>query len=188
VLPAGWITGVAGWWVVVGTLGGVLVTAVAGLVTAMLTHRWQQERLRLEQRFVSERELRTARREIYARYLLTAQRLFDTANGLYRQHSAAPVEVSDVVARPPAGLSVPLADNEAARVEAMLLATGPVIEALEAYDRALWDLWPRMASGTDRVGQPESTRLYHRVVQAMHGEIQGDRHADPPPSVRGDQP
>jgi hypothetical protein len=92
----GWMTGVAGWWVVVGTLGGVLVTAVAGLVTATLTHRWQQERLRLEQRFVSERELQTARREAYARYLLTAQRLFDTANALHRQHNTAPVDVPDV--------------------------------------------------------------------------------------------
>lgn len=80
-----------------------------------------------------------------------------------------------MVAKPPVELRGPLADNEAARVEVMLLATDPVRRALEAYDRALWDLWPRMASGTGRVGQPESTQLYHRVVQAMHGEIQGSR-------------
>ncbi|WP_433112377.1 hypothetical protein [Micromonospora sp. CA-246542] len=165
-----------GWWVVAGTLGGVLVTAAAGLVTAMLTHRWQQERLHLEQRFVSERELRTARRDTYARYLMTAQRLFDAANDLYRQRSATPVEVADALAKPPAGLSALLADNEAARVEAMLLASTPVHEALDVYDRALWNLWPRMASGTDRTGQPEATRLYHQVVQAMHREIHGERH------------
>ncbi|MFG2041250.1 hypothetical protein [Dactylosporangium sp. NPDC048998] len=163
----------AGWWTVVGTLGGVLVTAAVGLVTAMLTHRWQQERLRLEERFVSERELRATRREVYARYLVTAQRLFDTANALYRQRAAAPADVADVVATLPAELRGPVADNEAARVEVMLLATGPVRAALEAYDRALWDLWPRMASGTDRAGQPNCTQLYHQLVHAMHGEIQG---------------
>ncbi|MFJ8578376.1 hypothetical protein [Micromonospora sp. NPDC093277] len=149
------------------------MTAVVGLVTAMLTHRWQQERLRLEERFVSERELRATRREVYARYLVTAQRLFDTGNALYRQRAASPADVADVVATPPAELRDPIACNEAARVEVMLLATGPVRAALEAYDRALWDLWPRMASGTDRVNQPVCTQLYHQLVQAMHGEIQG---------------
>ncbi|GAA3216053.1 hypothetical protein ACFO1B_15005 [Dactylosporangium siamense] len=165
----------AGWLTVVGTLGGVLVTAAVGLITAMLSHRWQQERLRLEQRFASERELRATRREVYARYLVTAQRLFDTANTLHRQRSEAPLDLADVIARPPAELRGPLTDNETVRVETMLLATGPVREVLDTYDRALWNLLPRMASGTDRAGQPECTKLYHQLVQAMHAEIHGDR-------------
>lgn len=161
----------AGWLAVVGTLGGVLVTAVAGLVTARFTHRWQQERVRLEQDFAAGRELRTTRREVYARYLVTAQRLFDAANALHRERASAPAPVATAAADPPAALRVPLADNEAARVEAMLLASAGAREALEAYDRALWDLWPRMASGTDRTGQPESTQLYHQLVQALHDDL-----------------
>jgi hypothetical protein len=168
---------VTAWWTVAGTLGGVIVTAAVGLLTAMLTHRWQQERLRLEQEFAAERELRTARREVYARYLVTSQHLFDAANAAYRRHAAEPAEPASVVAEPPEPLRTAIAGNEAARVEALLLAAGPAREAIEAYDKALWDLWPRMASGTDRDGQPECTRLYRDLVRAMHTEIQGEHPA-----------
>jgi hypothetical protein len=162
----------AAWWAVAGTLGGVFVTAVAGLVTALFTHRWQQERLRLEHGFAAGRELRTTRREVYARYLVTSQRLFDAAGALHDRSGVASREVTATILSPPGDLRVPLADNEAARVEALLLASEPVRTALEGYDRALWDLWPRLASGTDRAGRPECTQLYHRLIQAMHDELQ----------------
>jgi hypothetical protein len=43
------------WWAVIGTLGGVVVTAVFGLVTAYLTHRWQMENSAREQRTAASR-------------------------------------------------------------------------------------------------------------------------------------
>ncbi|MEV6812440.1 hypothetical protein [Micromonospora sp. NPDC051296] len=141
------------WWTVVGTLGGIALTATVGLVTALPTHRWQQERLRLEQRFVADRELRATRRETYARYLVSAQRLFDAANTLFRQHRTQPLDTAELAANPPEELRSAIASNEASRVEVMLLADGALRETLAVYDRALWDLWPAMASGADRQGQ-----------------------------------
>jgi hypothetical protein len=162
-----------GWPTVIGTLGGVAVTALFGLVTAYLTHRWQQERVRQEQQFASDRELHTARRDIYARYLVSAQRVFDTANALYTVNRAQPRDPGEFGTAPPEEMRVAIAANEALRVEVMLLAGESLRAALDAYDTELWKLWPVMGSGNDRSLQPHSTRKYHHLVEAMHGEISG---------------
>ncbi|WP_326557829.1 hypothetical protein [Micromonospora sp. NBC_01796] len=162
-----------GWPTVIGTLGGVAVTALLGLVTAYLTHRWQQERVRQEQQIVSHRELRAARRDVYARYLVSAQHAFDAAKAQYLANRDQPRDPAEFTTDPPEEMRVAIAANEALRVEVMLLAGEPLRAALEAYDRGLWRLWPVLGSGNDRSFQSDSTRRYHRLVQAMHDEVTG---------------
>jgi hypothetical protein len=58
----------AAWFTLVGTLGGVLVTSVMALVTAILNRRWQKQGA--EQATVHERvkEIYQGRRKTYARF------------------------------------------------------------------------------------------------------------------------
>ncbi|MEV4626811.1 hypothetical protein AB0J90_11050 [Micromonospora sp. NPDC049523] len=162
-----------GWSTVIGTLGGVAVTALFGLVTAYFTHRWQQERVQQEQQLVAQRELRAARRDAYARYLVSAQRVFDTAKAQYSVNRDQPLDPIEFSANPPEELLVAIAANEALRVEVMLLAGEPLRVRLETYDSGLWKLWPVMGSGNDRNLRSDTTRKYHDLVRAMHDEVAG---------------
>ena len=162
---------VAGWWAVVGTLAGVIVTAVAGLVTAYLTHRWQRERFDVEQRIAVGRALQISRRDVYGRYLVATQQLYDTADHLYLANRGRPKNPAELRAAPPEAMRSVLAVAEAARVEVLLLAGPKVRNALGAYDDVLGQLWPAAASGSDRSLQVKSTERYDRLVEAMHDEV-----------------
>ncbi len=65
------------WIGVIGALGGVIVTGVIGLVTALLNHRWQESERRQSR---SERLSETRaelRRDAYVRFLVAAQTMGD---------------------------------------------------------------------------------------------------------------
>jgi hypothetical protein len=72
-----------GWWVVIGTLGGVVITAVFSLVTTYLNHRWAVELFDAQQRAATGTVLRTLRREVYLRYLVAVQSFYDKTDKLY---------------------------------------------------------------------------------------------------------
>jgi hypothetical protein len=57
------------WIAVIGTLGGVALTATAGLLTAMLSGRQQQEALSRQFRQEDNRKIREERRAIFVEYL-----------------------------------------------------------------------------------------------------------------------
>ncbi len=65
------------WPVLAGTLGGVTITASFGLLTAYLTQRWQRRQVELQATLAVLRENRQARRESYAKYIVSAQEVFD---------------------------------------------------------------------------------------------------------------
>jgi gas vesicle protein len=73
------------WIIVIGTLGGVFITASAGLLTAYLSgrqriaeaeHQWTQDR---------ERQLREERRIIYKEYLTTYRAMYSRAHAIAAQ-------------------------------------------------------------------------------------------------------
>lgn len=107
------------WITVIGTLGGVVVTALLRVVTALLTQRSQYRRTEQEHRFQVERELRTAQRDSYVRYIVSAQNVFDRAAGLYVKNRAEPLDIGEFVLHPSQHLAEVLARNETCRVEAL---------------------------------------------------------------------
>ena len=70
----------------VGTLTGIVITALFGLLTAYLAQRWQFSRTEQEHRLQVDREVREARRQTYARYIASAQQVFDRAVDLYAKY------------------------------------------------------------------------------------------------------
>src|SRR5437016_2990531 len=70
------VTAISTAWVgVIGALGGVIVTGLIGLVTAVLNHRWQRASAH-EERSHTAREAQAAlRREAYVRYLAATDAL-----------------------------------------------------------------------------------------------------------------
>jgi hypothetical protein len=159
-----------GWWVVVGTLGGVVVTAVFSLITTYLNHRWALELFDAQQRAATGTALRAVRREVYPRYLVAVQSFYDKSDKLYSDHSKQPIAPHEFLKKLPEELQSVRAAYEAARVDALLVADDGVHKAIDAYDEAFGKLWLRAASGTD--WSPEqSTPYYDRLVAAMRNEV-----------------
>ena len=50
------------WPTLIGSLGGVLITACFGLATAYLTHRWQADHVKNDRALAERNEIRLARR------------------------------------------------------------------------------------------------------------------------------
>lgn len=162
------------WITVAGTLGGVVVTAAFGVLTAFLTHQWQYRRGEQEHRFDVERELRTARRDCYVRYIVSAQNVFDRSYDFYLRNRAAPVPVAEFALRPPQVVNDALARNETCRVEVMLLAGDEVRAALKEYDDRLRVFWKAIGSGSEsdesETGQAETT-AYHQLIARMQADV-----------------
>lgn len=158
------------WQTVIGTLGGVALTALFGLLTAYLTHRWQLQRSKAESLGTIVRELRTVRRETYAKYIASAQDVFQISMTHYVANRSRPLSPTDVALAPPDDLRAALIGNEALRVEAVLLAGPLVRSAIREYGQTLKHLWPQAASGTEFSPQA-STSAYHQLIKTMHEEI-----------------
>ncbi|AQZ62761.1 hypothetical protein BKM31_15995 [[Actinomadura] parvosata subsp. kistnae] len=159
------------WQTLIGTLGGVAVTAVFGLLTAYFTHRWQQDRFKQENTFALARETRAARRQTYAKYLVSAQNVYDATTAHYVANREHPLDVSAISIDPPEDLYNAVVANEALRIEVMLLAGSSVRDALQAYDATLKGSWPIAAAGVDLTAQRPSTQAYHELIGAMQREI-----------------
>jgi hypothetical protein len=58
----------AAWFTLAGALGGVTVTGIIALITAILNHRWQAESKKQELSTERFNQLRAERRQIYVSY------------------------------------------------------------------------------------------------------------------------
>jgi hypothetical protein len=162
------------WITVAGTLGGVVVTAILGLLTAFLTQRSQYRRTEQEHSLQIQRDLRTARRDSYVRYIVSAQTVFDQAARLYIQNRTGPVDIAEFTLQPPQELADALIRNETCRVEVLLLAGEQVRAALEGYDNELKAFWRAVGSGTESdesEAWKSETAAYHRLIATMRAEV-----------------
>ena len=152
----------------------MVVTAVLGLLTAFLTQRSQYRRTEQEHGLQIQRDLRSARRDSYVRYIVSAQTIFDRAAGLYVQNRAAPVNIAEFTLQPPQELADALIRNETCRVEVLLLAGEQVRTALEGYDDQLRVFWKAVGSGTESdesEAWKSETAAYHRLIATMRAEV-----------------
>jgi hypothetical protein len=168
------------WWAVIGTLGGVVVTAVFSLANTYLNHRWADRSFAAQQQATARATLRAVRREVYMRYLLAVQGFYDKSVELYSERRAQPMDPEEYLQKPDAELQPFRADYEKARVDALLVADVGVRKAIEAYEKVFGELWPKAASGTDRGRDKtgtdkslddKSTDCYDHLVDAMYAEV-----------------
>ena len=168
------------WWVVIGTLGGVVVTAVFSLANTYLNHRWADRSFDAQQQATARSALRAVRREVYMRYLVAVQSFYDKSDNLYFNNREQPIDPEEYRKKPDEELQPVRAAYEMARVDALLVADAGVRDAIEAYEDVFGELWPKAASGTDRgldkTGadrslDDKSTACYDHVVDAMRDEV-----------------
>ena len=158
------------WPTLIGTLGGVLITACFGLATAYFTHRWQTQHLRNDYILAERTEIRLARRATYARYIVTAQNVYSRSFDLYLLNRDNPIIPKEFQIAPPAELDALVTQNESLRVE-VLLISGPVVEeALNEYTLWLRSFWPKTASGTALEYDGHPNRAYQQLIEAMRAE------------------
>jgi hypothetical protein len=165
----------AAWVGVVGALGGVVVTALAGLVTAVLNHRWQTSS-RHEDRSDRLREARAQlRRDAYARFLIAVQ-----------------VMGEKIETRPPENLSQPLDERlnnfrlanaeqfrefDAAERYVRLLAGPSVIGPFDTY----WTWIIEQTQLSFEAGSPANSKAFESwgdfekpLIEAMRSEQETD--------------
>jgi hypothetical protein len=70
------------WIVVIGTLGGVLLTATAGIVTAYLSGRQRITEAKYQAAVEQNRQVRNERRDIYVDYFSTYRTMYSRAHAL----------------------------------------------------------------------------------------------------------
>ena len=138
------------WWAVIGTLGGVVVTAVFSLATTYLNHRWADRSFDAQQQATARSALRAVRREVYKQYLVAVQSFYDKSDKLYFKNREQPIDPEEYRKKPDEELQPVRAAYEMARVDALLVADAGVRDAIEAYEDVFGELWPKAASGTDR--------------------------------------
>jgi hypothetical protein len=164
---------------VIGTLGGVVITAIFGLLTAYATHRWQSQRVQLEGQLAGRREIYLDRRAVYVRYIVSAEEVFNMSWYLYLKNEKSPIDPKDFDRNTPPDLGELVTRNEALRVETVLLAGPLVQDALERYRTWLARFYLDAGSGTDVSSQREGSQLYNQLIAAMRDEVGDTRLTDP---------
>ena len=157
----------------IGTLAGVTITAVVGLLTAAMTNRWQYRRTEQAHRFEVDQQVRKARHESYARLIVAAQDLFTVAMRHHQTNREHPMDPAKFARQVPPDLDAADTAFEICRVEALLLATEEVSRALDAYSLWIRAFWPEAASGTsvDLLDDQDDETPYPRLIRSMQREL-----------------
>jgi hypothetical protein len=157
------------WIGVIGALGGVAITALVGLVTAILNHRWSL-RASYEDR---ETDLRLKRAELrrtaYARFLSAHDHLRDAleADAETQSSDAQPNWSFDSwFAKEPELLrELQIADNEA-----LLVAGSAVVSSLQAYSAAAMHYWHALVENYETADDTATQDAYKELLTAMREE------------------
>jgi hypothetical protein len=158
------------WPTVIAALGGVLITACFSILTAYLSNRWQNERLKNERHAIESKEMRLARREVYARYIVSAQQVYNEAFNLFYRNRKEPIAPREFQIAPPADYAEILIKNESLRTEVSLIAGPAVEQALADYAAWLKVFWPQTASGTQVESDGTINEQYRRLIEIMRKE------------------
>jgi hypothetical protein len=130
------------WIGLVGALGGVLLTGAIGLITAVLNRKWQVAAAERDRQYRTTDRLYDLRREAYVRYLQAAQAMGDGHKAMTRIRDPEKLYVEFEREIWPEFDEVRRGYDSAMR-DAKLLATQPVLEAIEYYDKWLNDACKR---------------------------------------------
>jgi hypothetical protein len=160
-------------WATAGTLGGVMIAGVLGLLTTHFDRKWQHRRSERDHLLQVRSELRLARRQAYVRYIISAQELFSKAVELHAINRGGAHDKAKFGLQPPTDLAKLVHQCEACRVVALLVAGDSVGQAISAYEAELRRYWQETASGFAE--SPEDDReeqTYHELIHEMRHEVQ----------------
>jgi len=127
------------WIGVIGALGGVAITGVIGLLTALLNHGWQEDTRESERLDRIDDSQATLRRDAYTRYLVASDRLTDFL--LTQPSQPGPVDLADkamILARLKAarlGGDEHFVEYNSALLQASILAGETVASLLREFEQ-----------------------------------------------------
>ena len=164
------------WFTLAGALGGVLLTSIVALTTAILNHRWQRQNTENLAHKEHATALRQDRRDVYVRYLTAESHVWTVYHETLRElRRSAPPEIDP--------LMVDLRkarDSLSAIFYEVELIAGPRVNRTgqERYEFII-DYVNDFIAGKGRVpGDSESLRTrsietYDEMMEAMREEILG---------------
>lgn len=157
------------WIGVVGALGGVALTGLIALVTAVLNHRWQAETQRQERQSEGRAALAGLRRAAYTRYLTASKEAVAYAVTRPKDLTASAEErLRRLRLEDPR----PIAESDAAELEARLVAGDRVTKAIDVYDAQLAATIAAVtASIDDEIGFGPLSDDQRALVEAMRTEV-----------------
>jgi hypothetical protein len=149
------------WFALIGALGGVLLTSIAAICTAVLNHKWQAEGK--EEDFAREQRklLRQERREVYGRYLSAENRLYILASLLYKgQLSQKQIDDTNTA----------IISHDTAYGESLLLAGDKLRPVIANHYRFINGVVEKanLGEGTTDIERDDT---YNRVLDVMREDI-----------------
>jgi hypothetical protein len=167
------------WIAVAGTLGGVIITATVGLLTADMTGRQQKAKELREASLRLQSNLRDERRRAYVAYLSDYRVVYSRAHQLARDNDATldgfPVRVSEHAFEQRFPDEVTAFSRS--YYELSITAGEPVREAADACTNTIWKLAVAAVSGnaTAVAVADEATHEPRRALRAaMREELNGE--------------
>lgn len=119
------------WIGVIGALGGVVVTGLIGLATAVLNHRWTRVSAQDARRYELRDKRAELRREAYTRYLRAVTVVVEeVATWEPPDRSLSVMELLDMFRRAKPECVI---EYDASQYQARLLASEPVLRAIDTY-------------------------------------------------------
>jgi hypothetical protein len=168
------------WATVIGTLGGVIITAAAGLATAVITVRHQRAEAQRRDREASRRGLRDERRTVFVEFLSAYDAVFSCAVQIAgevdagaRPRVAAP-EVAEQLAFE-RDARAEIAAVRQAYLTLTITAGEKTREAADSCTESLWALGEAAYEGSNaarfRKAVEESGAPRQRLREAMRDEL-----------------
>ena len=156
------------WIGAVSALCGVLITAAFGLLATQMAQRWQFRDKERERKL----SLHAERREVYARYLVSAQHVFTATVELFAASQHKLGDKARFNVQPPVELRNVIEHNQGCRVEVLLLAGERVRRAVSVYDERLRIFWQEKAVGIGTSAEDDDEEAtYHALIDAMRDEV-----------------
>jgi hypothetical protein len=155
----------------VGALGGVIVTTLAGIATAVLNQRWRREDRQTERTDRRGEERAALRRTAYARYL-TAMDVVIDAVGIQDQvtEENLAARFKEMVETMPEWREMMVAQNEAS-----VVAGDDVLAAIDDYEEFFGkESVKSLTSGSSFMHFDEKSSYHRRLLDAMRAEQRAD--------------
>lgn len=156
------------WFALGGALGGVALTGVIGLVTAMLNHRWNSQDRAQTQRENEVRTIREQRREACHSYLVGTNRYYQSIEQMYHK------VLNREPFHPHNDIRETITDMQDAYVYLTISSGADVRHLAQSYNQTLYDLADAAREGdSDKWPELKREALQARVRarSAMRAEL-----------------
>jgi hypothetical protein len=167
------------WFALAGALGGVLLSSVVAIFSAVLNHRWTRENVRQQREDELAKELREQRRQAYANYILALSR-YDTQtdelmSGIRQRASEGQNGATARTAEKPSEISAIYFSLFESYAPALLLASPSVSDKIQVLSARLEAEYRRIREGIvefrSDADQREIERIAGDLVQLMYEDI-----------------